>query len=79
MIGWDGHMSTSDTVLLLANGASDVEVRAESDLALLQQAVDDVCYDLSQKIIRDAEGAEHFVTIEVSGLATREDAKQQNL
>ncbi|MCA9080611.1 MAG: bifunctional glutamate N-acetyltransferase/amino-acid acetyltransferase ArgJ [Planctomycetaceae bacterium] len=73
-ISVDGHMSTSDTVLLLANGASDVEVRAESDLALLQQAVDDVCYDLSQKIIRDAEGAEHFVTIEVSGLATREDA-----
>jgi glutamate N-acetyltransferase/amino-acid N-acetyltransferase len=73
-ISVDGHMSTSDTVLLLANGASGAAVSSATDQAAFQEALNEVCFELSQKIIRDAEGAEHFVTIHVRGLATREDA-----
>jgi glutamate N-acetyltransferase/amino-acid N-acetyltransferase len=38
-------------------------------------AIREVCQELSQKIIRDAEGAAHFVTVDVSGLRTRPEAK----
>ncbi|MFG0331973.1 MAG: bifunctional ornithine acetyltransferase/N-acetylglutamate synthase, partial [Maioricimonas sp. JB049] len=64
-ISVDGHTSTSDTVLLLANGASGVTV---SDESTFQAALNDTCSELAQMIIRDAEGAGHFVTIDVTGL-----------
>jgi glutamate N-acetyltransferase/amino-acid N-acetyltransferase len=73
-ISVDGHMSTSDTVLLLANGTSGARLKDDSDRQSFQEALNAVCFDLSQQIIRDAEGAEHFVTIKVSGLASRDDA-----
>ncbi|MCA9089814.1 MAG: bifunctional glutamate N-acetyltransferase/amino-acid acetyltransferase ArgJ [Planctomycetaceae bacterium] len=73
-ISVDGHMSTSDTVLLLANGAAGASPASPEELAAFQQTLNEVCFDLSQKIIRDAEGAEHFVTIQVSGLPTRDEA-----
>ncbi len=72
----EGHTSTSDTVLLLANGASDVDANDENYKSQLQQAIDEVCMELSQKIIRDAEGATHFVTVKVSGLPVEEDARK---
>lgn len=70
----DGHMSTSDTVLLLANGAASVSAESDEDLALLRDAIQQVCEKLATDIIRDAEGAEHFVIVDVVGFATREDA-----
>lgn len=75
-ISIDGHMSTSDTVLLLANGASGVRL-AEHELVAsgFQQAVTEVCQELSQQIIRDAEGASHYVTVDVSGCRTRDEAR----
>lgn len=67
----DGDTSTNDTLLLLANGASGVKVTRpemfEEPLALLAQ-------DLAQQIARDGEGARRFVTIDVSGAATNDDA-----
>jgi glutamate N-acetyltransferase/amino-acid N-acetyltransferase len=72
-ISVDGHMSTSDTVLLLASGALDFSL-SESDFAALAAAVTQVCQHLATSIIRDAEGAEHFITIDVKGLASRSDA-----
>ena len=73
-ISVDGHMSTSDTVLLLANGASGSEVNSENDIAALRDAVQSVCEKLATDIIRDAEGGEHFITVDVAGLDTRENA-----
>lgn len=70
----DGHMSTSDTVLLLANGAANVSTESDEDLAKLRDAIQQVCEKLATDIIRDAEGAEHFVIVDVVGFATREDA-----
>ncbi|QDT90554.1 Arginine biosynthesis bifunctional protein ArgJ [Gimesia algae] len=72
----EGHTSTSDTVFLLANGASGAEALSEAELGQLQTALDEVAMELGQAIIRDAEGADHFVTIEVSGAAERADAME---
>lgn len=72
----EGHTSTSDTVILLANGASEAHELSETELTQLQTALDEVAMELGQAIIRDAEGADHFVTIEVSGAANRADAME---
>lgn len=71
-ISVEGHTSTSDTVLLLANGASGIDVTAHEQSFRL--ALKAVCSDLAQQIIRDAEGADHFVTIDVQGAASEADA-----
>lgn len=73
-ISVDGHMSTSDTVLLLANGNSGSAPEGEHELTIVRDSVAAVCEKLAQDIIRDAEGAEHFITIDVKGFETRESA-----
>lgn len=68
----DGDMSTNDTVLLLANGASGVAVGSgDADFAAALEAV---CVALAQAIVRDGEGATKFVTLRVTGAATPADA-----
>lgn len=67
----DGDTSPSDTVLFLANGASD----AEADEAEIAEAVRQVCESLSLQIVDDGEGTDHVVTIDVTGLKTRDDAR----
>ena len=66
----DGCMSTNDTVLLLASGASGVT----SDLAEFTAALTTVCWDLSRQIIADAEGASKDITIVVDEAVTDNDA-----
>ncbi|GGN89197.1 arginine biosynthesis bifunctional protein ArgJ [Actinoplanes lobatus] len=68
----DGCMSTNDTVLLLANGSSDREPTLEE----LTAAVTEVCHDLAQQLIADAEGATKHIAIEVQGAASEADAVQ---
>jgi len=60
----DGDMSTNDTVLLLANGASGVRV---DDEVAFSAALTDICIRLAQAIVRDGEGATKFVTLTVTG------------
>ncbi|MGQ4379234.1 bifunctional glutamate N-acetyltransferase/amino-acid acetyltransferase ArgJ [Streptomyces sp. SAS_267] len=66
----DGCMSTNDTVLLLASGASEVT----PEYAEFAEAVRAVCDDLGQQLIRDAEGASKDIKVEVVGAATEDDA-----
>ncbi|MFB7244925.1 bifunctional ornithine acetyltransferase/N-acetylglutamate synthase [Streptomyces populi] len=66
----DGCMSTNDTVLLLASGASGVT----PDRAEFAEAVRAVCDDLGQQLIRDAEGASKDIKVEVINAATEDDA-----
>ena len=66
----DGHMSTNDTVLLLANGAAGGEPLAGGELAVFRTALDEVCVELAKAIAGDGEGATHLVTIEICGCAT---------
>ena len=72
----EGHTSTSDTVMLLANGASGAEGLSADDLVQLQSAITEVAMELGQAIIRDAEGADHFIEIEVSGARNTAEAKE---
>lgn len=65
----DGCMSTSDTVTLLASGASGVRPEPEA----FADAVLRVCASLARQLLADAEGASHDVAVRVSG-ATSEDA-----
>ncbi|MFJ5710531.1 MULTISPECIES: bifunctional glutamate N-acetyltransferase/amino-acid acetyltransferase ArgJ [unclassified Streptomyces] len=66
----DGCMSTNDTVLLLASGASGT-TPAQDDFA---DAVREVCADLARQLIGDAEGASKDIRIEVINAATEDDA-----
>jgi glutamate N-acetyltransferase / amino-acid N-acetyltransferase len=66
----DGCMSTNDTVLLLASGASGTVPEPAEFTALLTAA----CADLAAKMQADAEGASKAITIEVTGAATEADA-----
>lgn len=66
----DGCMSTNDTVLLMASGASEVE----PDPAAFAEAVRTVCGDLARQLIGDAEGASKDIRIDVVGAATERDA-----
>jgi glutamate N-acetyltransferase / amino-acid N-acetyltransferase len=66
----DGCMSTNDTVLLMASGASGVKPGHQD----FTRALTEVCADLARQLQRDAEGASKYVTIEVVGAASEADA-----
>ncbi|MFF0727560.1 bifunctional glutamate N-acetyltransferase/amino-acid acetyltransferase ArgJ [Streptomyces sp. NPDC004134] len=66
----DGAMSTNDTVLLLASGASGVRP-AQAEFA---EAVRAVCDSLGRQLIADAEGASKEIKVEVVGAAGEDDA-----
>ena len=75
-ISVEGHTSTSDSVILLANGASGATPASQGDFLAVETAIDDVCEELAKLIIRDAEGAGHFITIDVCGLREPEEARR---
>ncbi|MEU3298401.1 bifunctional glutamate N-acetyltransferase/amino-acid acetyltransferase ArgJ [Streptomyces sp. NPDC006678] len=66
----DGCMSTNDTVLLLASGASGTT----PEYGEFADAVRDVCDDLARQLIGDAEGASKDIRIEVVNAASEDDA-----
>lgn len=65
----DGCMSTNDTVLLLASGASGIEPDPDEFNELVAQ----VTASLARQIVGDGEGASHDIRVKVTG-ATTEDA-----
>jgi len=75
-ISVDGHMSTNDTVLLVASGAAGNKPLAGADLEAFGKALHQVCGDLAKAIPADGEGATHLVTIQVTGCASVDAARQ---
>ncbi len=73
-ISVDGHTSTNDTVLLLANGQD--RPLNDAALATFQEALTSVCVELARKIISDAEGAEHLITLQIDGCRNDEEARR---
>ncbi len=73
-ISVDGECSTNDTVVLLANGASEVERSADSDAAFTE-VLRAVCADLATQIVGDGEGATVLADIEVRGAASAAEAR----
>lgn len=72
----DGSMSTNDTVLVLANGASGVTVSSRAEVHALTDALTDVCGSLAEQMARDAEGATKIVRLHVRGARTVEEARR---
>ena len=66
----DGAMSTNDTVLLLASGASGVEPSQD----VLTAAVTRACKDLATQLLADAEGATKEISIEVVHALSEDEA-----
>jgi glutamate N-acetyltransferase/amino-acid N-acetyltransferase len=72
-ISVDGECSTNDAVVLLANGASDVERSAGLDEAFAG-ALREVCASLARQIVEDGEGTTVLVEVTVSGAASEAEA-----
>ena len=75
----DGDTSTSDTLLLFATGQARHRRITKQDGRLLRgfrQALDEVCLDLAQQVVRDGEGASKFVTVTVKGAASASAARK---
>ena len=66
----DGCLSTNDTVILLASGASGIPAQSPD----LDVAVEAVCADLAGQLVDDAEGATKHVAVVVGGAASEDDA-----
>lgn len=75
-ISVDGDTSTNDTVLLLANGASGTAIADPASIAQFSAALNHLCTELAQMIVRDGEGATKFVEIVVTGANNEADAHQ---
>jgi glutamate N-acetyltransferase/amino-acid N-acetyltransferase len=75
-ISVEGHMSTNDTVLLLANGAAGGAPLERGELEAFQESLHVVCGELARAIPADGEGATHLISLEVKGCATRDAARQ---
>ena len=71
----DADTSTNDSLILLASGQSGAEITT-NNRDIFQQAINGVCQQLAQAIIRDAEGATKFVTIEVESAPDKDYARE---
>jgi glutamate N-acetyltransferase / amino-acid N-acetyltransferase len=69
----DGDTSTNDACLLIATGRG-AEVVSDEQVAVFRNGLQRVMTELAQAIIRDAEGATKFVTLQVNEAVSREEA-----
>lgn len=75
-ISVEGHMSTNDTVLLLASGvACDAPLTGRA-LAEFTECLTDACTELAKMIPNDGEGSTHLVEITVQGTQDFESARR---
>ena len=73
----DGDMSTNDSLIMLANGASECEsiVEGSPEWELFDKALGRVCLELAQACAKDGEGATKYVEVHVVNAASYKDAK----
>jgi glutamate N-acetyltransferase/amino-acid N-acetyltransferase len=74
-ISVDGDTSTNDTVLLLASAASKVKLAAGGVPKKFAAALRAVCASLAEQIVRDGEGAQHLVRLQIAGAKSVEEAR----
>ena len=75
-ISVEGHTSTSDSVLLLANGQAGGDPLEGNDLAAFYEAFEQLCVELARAIPDDGEGVSHLISIEIVGCSSKEDARR---
>jgi glutamate N-acetyltransferase/amino-acid N-acetyltransferase len=77
-ISVDGDMSTNDTCILLANGASGISYHnlSLSEQGEFRRAIESVMLELALMIVRDGEGATRMVEIRVEKATSKDDARK---
>lgn len=70
----DGDTSTNDMVLVLANGVSGATVETAAHQKIFQAVLDELLLDVARRLVKDGEGVNKVVQINVQGAATREAA-----
>jgi glutamate N-acetyltransferase/amino-acid N-acetyltransferase len=71
----DDHMSTNDTAVILASGASGAKVAGPKATKAFLAALNDVCQYLAYQIAADGEGATKVVSVRVRQARTAKDAR----
>ena len=71
----DSDTSTNDTVLLLANGMSEAEIKNDADKEAVQEVLDSVLGKLARMLIADAEGGTKLVEVIVKGASSEKNAE----
>lgn len=75
-ISVEGHTSTNDSMILMANGASGgPPLEAEQEIEFSQH-LEAMCIELAKQIPADGEGATHLIEIRVTGADSQEDARK---
>ncbi len=75
-INIDGDMSTNDTTVIMANGVSNVEIKAGSeDAEIFYQALQTLMQQLAYEMVMDGEGATKFVTVNIENAKDEACAK----
>ncbi len=72
----DGDTSTNDTVYLLCNGMSGVEIADEQTIATFQEALNMLSRHLAQEVVRNGEGVTKFVTLQIENADSLESAEK---
>jgi glutamate N-acetyltransferase/amino-acid N-acetyltransferase len=77
----DGDMSTSDTVLILANGkaGNTIITNRSKSFEVFTDALTEVCLRMARAIVRDGEGATRLISLRVTGAVGKGEARQVGL
>jgi glutamate N-acetyltransferase/amino-acid N-acetyltransferase len=72
----DGDTSTNDTILILANGSSEVMIHDPEQQDIFQEVLNEILLDLAKQLVRGGEGVTKLVEIIVQGTRSDEDARR---
>jgi glutamate N-acetyltransferase/amino-acid N-acetyltransferase len=75
-ISVEGHTSTNDTMLLLANGCSGGAELSAAEEAQFAEHLEAMCIELAKQIPADGEGSAHLIEVTVRGAASEADARK---
>ena len=70
----DGDTSTNDTVVIMSNGVTGINLSSDEELDEFQEALDYLTKFLAKQIAEDGEGISHLITVEVKGAKNNDDA-----
>ena len=73
-ISVDGDTSTNDSLIIMANGLSNINIDSKEKIESFRKSLDHVCIELAKKIARDGEGATKLIECECVGAKSQEDA-----
>jgi glutamate N-acetyltransferase/amino-acid N-acetyltransferase len=76
MVSVDGDSSTNDCAFLMANGASGVSLKSQSDVIKFQETLNEVSIFLAKSIARDGEGATKLIEVNLRGAPTLDIARK---